>query len=285
MVNIKERIKQRKTGLIFLSLVIVSVICLSFSTQKIVIYPKAVGHSVLGLFQEGAHAVGSFFSGSIESIRGYRSLKRDYNELEKKLTDYRSLSERSIELEYENKRFKELLGFTEKAEFKVLPAKVIAKDPENIFPTIVINKGSVNGVKQEMAVIAVQDGVEGLVGKIQEVGLKTSKILPLLDASCFVAARLQNSRYEGLVNGMGSYRETIQMLYISEHARNTIQTGDAVITSGMNSLYPAGIKIGFVDSIHGKSYETSLKLDLMPVVDFARLEYVIVITGAGAETK
>ncbi|MFP4382571.1 MAG: rod shape-determining protein MreC [Spirochaetia bacterium] len=283
--NIKERIKQRKTGLIFLSLVIVSVICLSFSTQKIVIYPKAVGHSVLGLFQEGAHAVGSFFSGSIESIRGYRSLKRDYNELEKKLTDYRSLSERSIELEYENKRFKELLGFTEKAEFKVLPAKVIAKDPENIFPTIVINKGSVNGVKQEMAVIAVQDGVEGLVGKIQEVGLKTSKILPLLDASCFVAARLQNSRYEGLVNGMGSYRETIQMLYISEHARNTIQTGDAVITSGMNSLYPAGIKIGFVDSIHGKSYETSLKLDLMPVVDFARLEYVIVITGAGAETK
>jgi rod shape-determining protein MreC len=284
-VNIKERIKQRKTGVIFLSLVIISVICLSFSTQRIVIYPKSIGHSVIGFFQEGAHAIGSFFTGTIESLRGYRNLKRDYAELERKMTNYRSLSERSIELEYENKRFKELLGFTENTEFEVLPAKVIAKDPENIFPTIVINKGSINGVKTDMAVIAVQDGVEGLVGKIQEVGLKTSKILPLLDSSCFVAARLQNSRYEGLVNGSGSHRETIQMLYISEHARNTIQTGDTVITSGMNSLYPPGIKIGFVDSIHGKSYETSLKLDLVPVVDFARLEYVVVITDAGAEPE
>jgi len=278
-VKIRETVKQHKAGILFSVLLIVSLLCLSFSTHTLVIYPKKIGHSVIGFFQEGINAVGSFFGGTVESIRGYKELKAEYAELEKRLTEYRANMDRSVELKYENDRLREFLNFRENIDYKTIPAKVIAKDPENIFPTIVINKGSINGVEQNMPVLGIQNGVEGLVGKVLEVSLKTSKIMPLSDTNCFVAARLQSSRYEGLVNGKGSHKETIQMLYITEHARNTMQTGDTVITSGMNSLYPPGIKIGFVESIYSKSYETSLKLDLKPVINFSKLEYITVVAN------
>ena len=65
--------------------------------------------------------------------------------------------------------------------------------------------------------------------------------------------------------------------YVSKSARAQIQIGDLVITSGMRSIYPEGLRIGIVETVRGEAYETSLRIEVIPAVDFSSLEYVFVI--------
>ena len=172
--------------------------------------------------------------------------------------------------------FRSQLGFSERIGYKHISAEIIGKDPGNFFDTITINRGRKDGVEYNMPVIAFQDGYQGLIGKVVHVGFQAAEILPIYDRSCYVAARLQSSRYEGLVSGDGR-GETVKMQYIKKYARNEIKSGDLVITSGMESIYPKGIYIGRVREIGGKEYDTSLILEIEPIIDFSRLEYVFVL--------
>ncbi len=139
---------------------------------------------------------------------------------------------------------------------------------------MVIDKGSVDGIGKNMAVIAFQDGLKGLVGKIIEVSPYTSKILPVFDRDSFVGARMLKVRYEGLVNGNGSKYGLLLMTYVKKSAKEYIKFGDIVVTSGMNSIYPEGIDIGRVREMDILEWQPSLHLKLEPVIDFSRLEYV-----------
>jgi rod shape-determining protein MreC len=133
-------------------------------------------------------------------------------------------------------------------------------------------------MRRDLPVVAVQEGSQGLVGRIQTVGRSSAIVVPLFDSSNYVAARLQESRYEGLVHGTPSRDGTLTMRYVSSQARSSVEYGDTVVTSGMNSIYPRGIRIGRVTSVQAKPYETSLQLTIEPIVEFAKLEYVFVIT-------
>jgi rod shape-determining protein MreC len=79
------------------------------------------------------------------------------------------------------------------------------------------------------------------------------------------------------VSGQGSSDAPIVMKYVKKRAREEIQIGDKVITSGENNNYPANVPIGFVSGIRGLDYETSIELDIEPVIDFSRLENVFVL--------
>jgi rod shape-determining protein MreC len=103
-------------------------------------------------------------------------------------------------------------------------------------------------------------------------------VQPILDPNCYVAARLQNTRYEGLVSGAGAGQNLVTMSYVPKRARDEIKYGDLVITSGMSSIYPKGIYVGRIRGIGAKEWETSLDLTIEPIVDFSTLEYVFVIT-------
>ncbi len=126
-----------------------------------------------------------------------------------------------------------------------------------------------------MPVVAFYEGFQGLVGRVVECGQSSSKVLPVYDKSFYAAARLQNLRYEGLVNGSSNTKNRIYMSYVNKNGKERISYGDIVITSGMKSIYPKGIYIGRVRSISAREYETSLQLEIEPTVDFSRLEYVL----------
>ena len=128
-----------------------------------------------------------------------------------------------------------------------------------------------------MPVIAFQQGFQGLVGKVFEAGPISAKVMPVTDTACFVASRMKDSRYEGLVSGAGIGKENLVMTYVQKRAKDEIQFGDLVITSGMGSIYPKGIFIGRVKKISAPEWKTSLELELEPIIDFSRLEYVVVL--------
>jgi len=67
------------------------------------------------------------------------------------------------------------------------------------------------------------------------------------------------------------------MKYVKKRARDEIKVGDKIITSGENYNYPGNVPVGFISKIRGLDYETSLELDIEPVIDFSRLEHVFVL--------
>jgi rod shape-determining protein MreC len=175
------------------------------------------------------------------------------------------------------------LGFSESLGYKHIAAELIGRDPDNLFSAFVINKGKQAGVMNNMPVIAYQNGMQGLVGKVIQAGQFESLVMPLYDVSSFVASRLSELRYEGIVEGQGSPEMPLLMRFIQKRARDEISFGDIIITSGMGGIYPRGITVGRVSRVLYQEYEISMEVELESIIDFSRLEYVFVIDAHGVE--
>jgi rod shape-determining protein MreC len=128
-----------------------------------------------------------------------------------------------------------------------------------------------------MPVIAFQNGNQGLVGKVVQVGTFTSQIMPIYNINNMVSARIQNSRDLGLVNGLGSQDQPLLMQYIRKSVVDELSYGDIVVTSGENDNYMRDIAIGTISKITTLDYNSSLNIELIPIIDFARLENVVVV--------
>jgi rod shape-determining protein MreC len=272
---------KQRTGILLGAFLFVSILLLSFSGRKISFKPKEVGLSFVSVFQNAFAEAGDFFARTVRSVNELNKLQSEYENLLEQLKTYKTLERDLVELREENNRLREQLHFSSRLAIRHEPAEIIAKDPSNLFNTIVINKGSKHGIKRDMPVIAYQDGFHGLMGKIVNVGILSSEVLPLYDRSCSVAARLQESRYEGLITGQGNNSAYIQMRYVKKRARSEIKYGDLIITSGLSRIYPQGIYIGRVRSIAAKEYESTLTIDIEPIIDFTKIENVFVLKSGG----
>jgi rod shape-determining protein MreC len=262
---------------VFVLLSIVSFSALLFSARTFIVDFKNVGLSMFSGARGGIHEISSLISQTVLSIRELASLRREYAELAGRITRYEQLERNAAEIDQENQRLREQLGFSRTIRFQHIPAEVIGRDPDNLFKAFVINKGKYAGVANNMAVIAFHNGTQGLVGKVIRTGQFESLVMPLYDINCSAASRLAVSRYEGIVEGQGSPDEPLVMRFIQKRAREEINHGDMVVSSGLGGVYPAGINIGRVTGINDRDYEISMDLILDPVIDFSRLEYVFVI--------
>jgi rod shape-determining protein MreC len=129
-----------------------------------------------------------------------------------------------------------------------------------------------------MSVIAYQNGIQALVGIVIQTGLFESLVMPVYSEKAYVSARFAQSRYEGLVEGQGGLEIPLRMRSITKRARSEIREGDLVITSGLGGIYPAGITIGRVSALYFEEDLTSMEIELVPSIDFSRLEYVVIIS-------
>jgi rod shape-determining protein MreC len=275
--NRSTRNIQRAKRAVPLLLLATSLLMITVSTRSLEGLPKRLGVTVLGFFAQGFSSVASFVSNTASSVAELKRLRKDYTALAAKLETYANVERGNAELVQENERLKSQLGFSSQLTFERIPARIIAKDPENVYATIIVDKGFEAGVGKNMPVIAFQDGVEGLVGRVVEVGHGTSVVVPLYDSSSYIAARLAVSRYEGLVTGRGSQDEPLVMKFVKKRAKEEIQYGDLVVSSGYESIYPPDLALARVSKIRSLDYQTSLELDLEPVLDFSRIEYLFII--------
>jgi rod shape-determining protein MreC len=208
-------------------------------------------------------------------------------ELSAKLERYTNMERGLADLREENQRLKAQLGFSQDVAYQRIAARIVAKDPENLYSTITVDKGFDDGIRKNMPVIAFQDGMEGLVGRVVEVGRGASKIVPIYDSKSFVASRLSGgSRTEGLVGGQGSPDDPLLMRFVKKRAKDEVQFGDLVSTTGYESLYPPDVAVGRVRKVRVLDYQTSIDIELDPVLDFSRIEYVFVVkpqTAGGGE--
>lgn len=262
---------------VFIALGLISFSVLLVSTRSFVIDFKDMGLSLFSGMRGGVHFISSFFSQTILSIRELTSLRKEYAELADRITRYEQLERNTAEIRQENNRLREQLGFSETLVYRHIPAELIGRDPDNLFSALVINKGKYHGLANNMPVIAFQNGIQALVGKTIQTGQFESLVMPLYDTSSYIASRLSDSRYEGIVEGQGNPDMPLIMRFIRKRARDEINFGDLITSSGIGGVFPPGITIGRVSKIHYQESETSMEVELEPAIDFSRLEYVFVI--------
>ena len=273
----KSSVHFRLPEFVLLILILFSGIMLGFSAGGFVINFQKAGFTVLSSLQKGVSAVTGYVTGTVTAVRDMANLQKEYKVLLEKLEDYEFLQRNNTEIRKENERLREQLGFATRSNYKNIAAQIIGRDPDSLYSGITIDKGARSGIKKGMPVVAIQDGNVGVVGKVVTVGVGTSLIMPVYDLHCNISSRIQNTRDIGIVSGAGSVNQPLSLQYIRRRVMNDFQKGDIVVTSGENDNYVRDIPVGRITEVRVLDYDSSLVIDVEPIIDFARLETVLVL--------
>lgn len=189
------------------------------------------------------------------------ALKRALAESQIALQGQRALADRSLGLE-------RLLGLRTQSTLMTVAAEIIGASATPDFRTITIDKGTRDGLKQNMSVIA----PAGVVGRVVVPSFRASKVQLLIDRNAAAGAMVERSRAQGLAIGAGD--ELLELTYVSEAA--DIVAGDIVMTSGIDGIYPKGFVIGRVQTVekNGPAYK---RIVVTPAIDFHSLEEVLIV--------
>jgi rod shape-determining protein MreC len=275
--------KQRLPLIVLVFLSLLSGVFLALSSGSFILNFKALGFSSLSVVEKGIHAVTSFVSSTVTAAAKIRGVRSEYESLAREFAHYEELQRSNAEIREENERLKEQLDFSRSYAYKNYPANVITRDPDPLYPSLTINKGSAQGIRKNMPVIAIQQGSVGLVGRIVSVGRQTSMIMPIYNSRYNVSSRIRTTRDVGLVSGTGSADTPLVMSYIKKTAANDLQFGDVVVTSGENGNYLRDIPLGRISRVTPVEYDASLVIELTPVLDFSKLETVLAVDTLAAE--
>lgn len=275
--RVKSPLHFRLSECVLVLMIAFSGISLGFSGGGFIVNFDKLGFTVFSSLQKAVHTVENVFTGTVTAVRDMAHLRSEYQQLTEKLKDYEFLQRNNTEIRKENERLKEQLDFATEIKYRNIPAQIIGRNPDSQYSGITLNKGARNGIKKGMPVIAVQAGNVGVVGRIITVGVGTSMMMPVYDVRCNISSRIQNTRDLGIVSGNGSSDGALSLKYIRKRVMDDFNYGDIVVTSGENGNYMRDIPVGRISKITVLDYDSSLNIELDPIIDFNRLENVLVI--------
>lgn len=162
------------------------------------------------------------------------------------------------------------------ADYKTTGAHVIGKGTSNWFNTITIDKGSKDGIKVDMNVIA----GSGLVGIVTDVGKNYAVVRAIIDDTSNVSGMILSNNDNCIVSGnLKSMTESNMITFSNlEDSEDKVSTGDSVVTSNISDKYLPGLLIGYVTDITEDNNNLTKSGEITPVVDFKHLQDVLVIT-------
>jgi len=183
------------------------------------------------------------------------------------------------EVRSENSRLRNLLAFKDSyVPHDVIGAKVIANDPRGDFKVLTIDRGERAGLKQNMPVIS----SSGLVGRVVDVSPLSAKVLLITDPNNAVDVLVQRSRSRALLVGGGADPRLKRGFLLSRleylSKESDVKEDDALVTSGLDGIYPSGLPVGRLADISLEENGVFLNAKVVPFVDFTNLEEVLVLS-------
>jgi rod shape-determining protein MreC len=268
MLDIRQR-----TGYLFLSVMLFHLILISAQVQSKSGVP-VLESVTFGLFSRVQGATASVIGGvrgawrNYVDLRGVRAenevLHQQVSELEVRLQEQRALAART-------ERLQQLLDLRGSTKLATIPADVIAGNPVPGMLTVTINRGSADGIQPDMAVIAPRGIVGRVVGPLTA---NAARVQLIIDRYAAVGAITERTRSGGLVLAAVGEDPPLKMDLVGNLA--DVKSGDVVVASGVDGIYPKGFVIGTVEkSERGK--ELHRDITVRPAVDFSSLEEVLVV--------
>jgi len=231
-----------------------------------------VFHTVtFGSFAQAQRAATGVVGGVRDSWQGYFALRQVRTENEALRAQLGALQ---VDLQMARARaeradaYRDLLQFRARVPLATTGAEVIGASASPEFRTITIDKGTNDGLASDMAVVA----PAGVVGRITRPSGRAALVQLLIDRNAAAGALIERTRVQGIVVGRGDGR--LRMDFVV--ATGDVAVGDAVVTSGIDGLYPRGFAIGTVAAV-GRGDGVYHEITVRPSVDFFRLEDVLVV--------
>jgi rod shape-determining protein MreC len=221
----------------------------------------------------------SWFSSRFIAVQDFFTSPRDIASLRQQNTqlqnDVANLQAQVIQLQQqvgETQVLAALVDFSRaRPENTYKAAAVIGRDPSPFLHYVIINRGSNDGILRGMPVVTDQ----GLVGRVDAVIADAARVQLVTDPASSVNVRLQNAEVEASL--IGSVTGDVILQLIPQDA--IVETGDLVLTSGLGGGYPPDLIIGQVVNIRSRDYDLFQQATIQPVVDFNRLQIVLVIVN------
>ncbi|ACT03042.1 rod shape-determining protein MreC [Paenibacillus sp. JDR-2] len=285
-------LRNKRLFMLMIGLILfIAVIGFSLSDRKELTWPeKFLGDSV-GFAQQWFYKPAGLVAGFFEDIRELKTLHEENEQLKLTAAAYARDKINYNFVQKENERLQEELHFTERQKnmykYNYLIAQVIAIDNDPYNHTMVINLGSKNGIKPNMAVTT----IDGLVGLVSNVRPYTATVTPLTElddtspTSNAIAATVLGRENEsfGIV---GSYDKETDRLIMTKIAENDkMIVDDTVITSGLGNVYPRGLVIGTVETRQVGDFGLTHTATIKMAAKFDHLTEVFVVqpTESGDE--
>ncbi len=232
--------------------------------------------SVLSPFIHTSASVEDAMNGAVSSPADPRELKNENERLQIEVERLRIISQKYTQEVAENNKLRGLIEFKQAEPFKMTAARVVKRTSSTWWNTLIIDKGSLDGIGIDSPVIApVANGV-GLVGKTGKLAPHMAEVILLTDEMCRVSAKIEGSLEQGIICGERAGIDVRPDLHLQFLSRNAIiNVGSAVFSSGEGGVFPANLLLGKVKRFVNK--DISGEAIVEPAVDFSTLEYVFVV--------
>jgi len=266
-------LKEKKSLIILAALIFSQLVLISLQVplEEKNYFERAI-FSVFSPFQHGIHFLINKTSDIWKSYFYLRDVKGQNEKLKKEI----------LLLRQENNLLRNALQkLTDKTEIEnrlselkenILVAQVIGLDPSHFYKSMIINKGSLDGLKKDMVVV---DRYGHLVGRIiSPVSIKESKVQLITDTESGVSVISEKENEPGILSGDG--KGECLLKYVLVTSPKSIYKGESLLTSGFDGIFPRGLSIGEITSV---ASTTSLfkKIGVKPFFDFRRLDQVAVL--------
>jgi rod shape-determining protein MreC len=206
------------------------------------------------------------------TYRDWKNVRAENRRLRDEAQQLRIEALRVTETVEENARLRRLLALKEAMPLATLSGEIIAREWGGWVRSLTVNRGRSDQVTRLTAVIA----PDGLIGRVVDVRPGASIVQVLTNPASTVGAHVVRTRTPGMVEGEA--RGTIRFKYMARDG-SSIQVGDLVVTSGGGGLFPRGLPVGRVRAIDDRGSALFHYAVLTPVVDFARVDEVLLLTG------
>jgi rod shape-determining protein MreC len=259
-----------RAGYLFLAVVVGHIVLISAQVNAKTGVP-ILETVTFGAFAEVQRATSSVVDGIRGVWSGYvglRQVRAENDALRQELANAQLEIQRQHALADRTRSLENILGLSNSIQLQTTAAQIIGAAASPDFRTVTIDKGSAQGLRSDMAVLA----PTGVVGRVVVAGPRASRVQLLVDRNAAAGALVERSRAQGVVVGAGDDR--LRLEYVSE--TSDVAVGDAVVTSGIDGIYPKGFVIGTVETVEksGVAYRT---IGIRPAVNFSALEDVLVV--------
>ncbi|NCB62175.1 MAG: rod shape-determining protein MreC [Clostridia bacterium] len=235
--------------------------------------------NVLGIISTPVQGAVSSFAGWVEGVYNYSfehdTLTAENEALRKQVAELEEQAREGQAASRENERLRLLLELREKRrDFDFESATVVSRSSTNWASTLTISKGSAHGVAAGDCVI---DETGALVGVVSEVGLTWSTLITVIDAELEMGGLVERTESAAIIEGDFALMTQgfLKLSYLPENTE--LLAGDLVVTSGKGGIYPSGLVVGAIESIHTDPSGMSRYAVVSPRAVIDRLVQVYVI--------
>ena len=209
-----------------------------------------------------------------DTLAGFRS---ENARLRKRVQTLEIERQKLLEAQATNSSLKQLLDLRSHLSGTAITASIIANSATSWFQSCQLNKGSADGVRKGMAVVTPL----GVVGQVVAVTPRTAKVLLLTDPNSGIDVLVQRTRARGIVSGSLENGTVLKYVKRSED----VQEGDRLITSGTDGVFPKGMMVGAVIKVLKQHIGLFQFIEVLPAVQAARVEDVLVVSAANSTEK